>query len=52
MDRDEALKLLRGGPDGISEWNRLRYDSESIPDLSEPEASIASDHSLVDGSQS
>jgi uncharacterized protein YjbI with pentapeptide repeats len=24
MDRDEALRLLRGGPDGVAEWNRLR----------------------------
>ncbi|MCK4303366.1 MAG: toll/interleukin-1 receptor domain-containing protein [Candidatus Eisenbacteria sp.] len=33
MDRDEALKLLRGGPDGVKEWNRWRtpYDEEWEP---------------------
>src|SRR4051794_10954635 len=34
MDRDEALKLLRGGPDGILEWNRRRLKGEILPDLS------------------
>ena len=24
MDRDEALKLLRSGPDGVQEWNQCR----------------------------
>jgi hypothetical protein len=24
MDRDEALRLLRGGTEGVAEWNRLR----------------------------
>ena len=24
VDRDEALNLLRGGPEGIAEWNRRR----------------------------
>jgi hypothetical protein len=33
MDRDEALKLLQGGPDGVAEWNRRRSAGESIPDL-------------------
>jgi hypothetical protein len=33
MDRDEALKLLRGGPAGIQEWNRRRESGEDIPDL-------------------
>jgi hypothetical protein len=22
MDRDEAIRLLRGGPEGIKEWNQ------------------------------
>ena len=35
MDRNEALKLLRGGEEGISEWNRRRQSGETIPDLSE-----------------
>ena len=34
FSRDEALKLLRGGPKGVAEWNRRREDGESIPDLS------------------
>ncbi len=33
MDRDEALNLLRGGKNGITEWNRLRADGERIPVL-------------------
>jgi hypothetical protein len=33
MDRDEALRLLRGGPEGIAEWNRRRSAGEEIPDL-------------------
>ena len=24
MNRDEALRLLKGGPEGVAEWNRLR----------------------------
>jgi hypothetical protein len=35
MDRDEALSLLRGGPEGIAEWNRRRAADEEIPDLGE-----------------
>ena len=34
MDRDEALKLLRGGEEGVAEWNRRRSEGEEIPDLS------------------
>jgi hypothetical protein len=34
MDRDEALRLLRGGVEGIAEWNRRRGEGEIIPDLS------------------
>lgn len=33
MDREKALKLLRGGPDGVKEWNEWRITSEEIPDL-------------------
>lgn len=33
MDKDEALKLLKGGPAGIQEWNKRRDDGEEIPDL-------------------
>ena len=33
MDRDEALKLLNGGEEGIHEWNRRRRAGEAIPDL-------------------
>jgi len=35
MDLDEALKLLRGGEDGVKEWNRRRDEGEEIPDLIE-----------------
>jgi uncharacterized protein YjbI with pentapeptide repeats len=31
MHRDEALKLLTGGPDGIKEWNRRRDSNVAIP---------------------
>jgi uncharacterized protein YjbI with pentapeptide repeats len=34
MDQDDALKLLRGGREGIREWNRRRKDGEAPPDLS------------------
>jgi hypothetical protein len=34
MDRDEALKLLRGGEDGVKEWNHRRKGDEKIPILS------------------
>jgi hypothetical protein len=33
MDRDEALKLLKGGREGIDEWNRRSEAVEEIPDL-------------------
>jgi uncharacterized protein YjbI with pentapeptide repeats len=33
MDRDEAIKLLMGGKEGIAEWNRLRESGEPIPNL-------------------
>ena len=35
MDRDEALRLLTGGPEGVAEWNRRREAGEGIPDLRE-----------------
>ncbi len=34
MDREEALRMLRGGRDGVARWNRSRGQGESIPDLS------------------
>jgi hypothetical protein len=33
MNRDEALKLLKGGKEGVAEWNRRRDSGEEIPDL-------------------
>ncbi len=33
MDRDEALRLLQGGREGIAEWNRRRLAGEEVPDL-------------------
>lgn len=35
MDRDEAIKLLTGGPEGVAEWNRWRELVEVLPDLTE-----------------
>jgi uncharacterized protein YjbI with pentapeptide repeats len=40
MDRDEALKLLKGGERGVAEWNRRR-DSLALPDLSGADLSRA-----------
>lgn len=34
MDRNEALGLLRGHEDGVSEWNRWRMTAVDLPDLS------------------
>jgi hypothetical protein len=34
MDRDEAIKLLSGGLDGVAEWNRRSEAGEVTPDLS------------------
>ena len=34
MTRDEAIKLLRGGKEGIKEWNRRRDAFGTTPDLS------------------
>jgi hypothetical protein len=33
MDRDEAIRMLKGGEDGIIEWNGRRSREEEIPDL-------------------
>lgn len=33
MKADEALELLRGGPDGIKEWNRRVEGGDKIPGL-------------------
>lgn len=33
MNRDEALGLLKRGPDGVQEWNRRRDAGEDIPSL-------------------
>ena len=34
MDREQAIQLLRGGPEGIAEWNRRSDAIRKIPDLS------------------
>ena len=41
MDRDEALAFLRGGNEGIVEWNRRREAGEDIPELVEANLSDA-----------
>jgi uncharacterized protein YjbI with pentapeptide repeats len=33
VERNEALKLLKGGEKGVAEWNRRRKAGEVIPDL-------------------
>ncbi len=33
MTKEEALMLLRGGPEGVREWNRRRTGGEKIPSL-------------------
>ena len=30
MDRDEAIKLLHGGEDGVEEWNRRRKENPDV----------------------
>lgn len=35
MNVDEALRLLRGGQDGIEQWNQRREKGENIPSLRE-----------------
>lgn len=34
MTKSAALRLLRGGPEGVAEWNRVRPMVEGLPDLS------------------
>ena len=41
MDSDEALKLLKGGEEGIHEWNKRRDSGVEIPDLSNTHISRA-----------
>jgi hypothetical protein len=49
MDRDEPLKLLKGGPERIAEWNRRRK-LEEIPEVSSPKRGVASPPSACNGS--
>jgi hypothetical protein len=35
LDRDEALKLLRGGEKGVAEWNRRSEFAQDSPALDE-----------------
>src|SRR5512135_350025 len=35
MDRNKALRLLKGGSEGVAEWNRRRKAGEEIPPLRE-----------------
>lgn len=37
MDREEALRLLREGDEGVREWNRLRSGGEAVPSLARVE---------------
>ena len=39
MDREEALKLLRGGEAGVREWNKWRELGEDPPSLEEADLS-------------
>jgi uncharacterized protein YjbI with pentapeptide repeats len=42
MDRDEAMRLLQGGPDGVREWDRRRErEPDEIPDLSDANLHLA-----------
>jgi hypothetical protein len=41
VDRDEAIRLLKGWPDGIREWNERQGRREEIPDLSGADLSRA-----------
>ena len=36
MTRDEALELLRGGPEGVEEWNRRPYCYDVVSPPSSP----------------
>jgi hypothetical protein len=44
MDRDEAIKLLKGGKEGVREWNRRRGNGEKIPGLRQADLSSAIFH--------
>ena len=33
MDKDEAIELLKGGYDGVKEWNRRRAEGVELPSL-------------------
>lgn len=39
MDREQAMKLLRSGPEGIKEWNRSRMAGDDIPSLEDADLS-------------
>jgi len=39
MDRDEAIKLLIGGEEGIKQWNQLRESGLAIPHLANADLS-------------
>ena len=41
MDREEALRLLKGGEEGVAKWNERRADGEQIADLSNANLSNA-----------
>ena len=41
MDRDEALRLLRGGEDGVKEWNRRRDQGDALTALGDLDVSVA-----------
>ena len=34
MDKDKAIELLKGGLDGVKEWNQYREDGGVVPNLS------------------
>ena len=47
MDRDEALRLLKGGQEGHIKWNRYRRGNGPVPDLSKADLSFA----VLEGSE-
>ena len=46
MNRDEAIMLLRSGPEGIQKWNRRRNEGENIPSLRGADLSRADLHAV------
>jgi hypothetical protein len=54
MNRDEAIRLLKGGEEGVGEWNRRREDGETIPTLAKasrlhvPVRKMPADIDLID----